>query len=84
MALRAKLVLPTRDATWVSETEIPIAPFPGLGIRLDVYFLLNVKSVVIGDPGFDVTCIVEIEDANESEITEKQLEAFGFAVGNYP
>ena len=53
-------------------------------IRLDVYDMLNVKSVVVGDPGYDVTCIVELEDAAPDEVTEQKREALGFEVGPYP
>src|SRR5262249_40086166 len=82
--LRAKIVLPTPDATWVQEMDLPFAPFPGLGIRVDVYEVLNVRSVVVGDQGYDVTCIVELEDADPVEVTAARLEALGFKVGQYP
>ena len=81
MSLRAKIVLPTPDATWVQEMELP---FPGLGIGVDVYELLNVRSVVVGDPGYDVTCIVQLEGADAHEVTDAKLEALGFEVGPYP
>ena len=55
--LKALLVLGSGGATWTKEYELPFPPFPGLGIRIDVYDMLNVESVVVGDPGFDVTCI---------------------------
>jgi hypothetical protein len=82
--LRAKIVLLTRDATWVREMELPFAPFPGLGIRIEVYELLNVRSVVVGDHGYDVTCIVELEDADPGEVTSAKLAALGFEAGPYP
>lgn len=78
----AKLVLPTRDATWIQEMELPFPPFPGMGIRLDVYDVLNVKSVVVGDSGCDVTCIVEMEDGEK--LNDAKLEALGFEVAPYP
>jgi hypothetical protein len=84
MALRAKIVLPTTEATWVREMQLPFPPFPGLGIRVDVYELLNVQSVVVGDFGFDVTCIVQLEDTDPSETTERKLESLGFEIGPYP
>ncbi len=84
MPLNSKLVLVTQNATWVQEMELPFPPFPGMGIRVDVYDLLNVRSVIVGDSGFDVTCIVEIEDAEPGEVTEKKLESLGFEVGPYP
>jgi hypothetical protein len=37
MPLAALLVMPTKDATWRMEMELPFPPFPGLGIRVDVY-----------------------------------------------
>jgi hypothetical protein len=84
MTLKAKIVLPTRDATWVQEMDLPFPPFPGLGIRVDVYETLNVRGVVVGDLGCDVTCIVELEDTDPSEITEEKCLALGFEVGPYP
>ena len=84
MPLTAKLFLPTPDATWVRETELPFAPFPGLGIRVDVYDALNVRSVVVGDPDYDVTCVVELEGVTPGEVTDDKLAALGFEVGPYP
>jgi hypothetical protein len=84
MSLNALLVLPTNDATWVREIELPFPPFPGLGIRADVYDILNIESVVVGDPGHEVTCIVRLEDTDASDITEKKCESLGFEIGRYP
>jgi hypothetical protein len=84
MTLRAKLVMPTKEATWVSEIDLPFPPFPGLGIRVDVYEVLNVDSVVVGDPGYDVTCIVRLEDTDAADITDQKCESLGFEVGPYP
>ena len=55
--------------------------FQGLGIRLDVYEIFNVDSVVVGDPHYDVTCIGQLEG---DEITEKQCRRLGFEEGVYP
>lgn len=59
--IRALLVAPTREGTWLREIRLPFPPFPGLGIRLDTYDMLNVDHVVVGDDyrwKIDVTCIV--------------------------
>ena len=82
MALKALLVIPTKNATWRRYTELAIAPFPGLGIRLDVYDMVNVNSVVIGDPAYDVTCIVSPESG--TPWTAAQLQRLGFEIGPYP
>jgi hypothetical protein len=82
--MRAKLVLPTKDATWVREMQLAFPPFPGLGIRVNVYEMLNVRSVVIGDHGYDVTCIVELEDAEPGSVTSQKCESLGFEIGPYP
>jgi hypothetical protein len=84
MPQQALLVMPTQDATWRQEFELPFPPFPGLGIRIDVYDILNVKSVVVGDSGYEVTCIVELEGAGPGEVTEQKCQALGFEVGPYP
>jgi hypothetical protein len=84
MPLNALIVLSTKDATWRMDMELPFPPFPGLGIRIDVYEILDVQSVVVGDSGYDVTCIVQFEDADPSEITDERLESLGFEVGPYP
>jgi hypothetical protein len=82
--LKALLVMPTEKTTWLMEMDLPFPPFPGMGIRVDVYDMLNVKSVVIGDLGYDVTCIVEFEDTDASEITKKKCKSIGFHQGPYP
>jgi hypothetical protein len=84
MPLAARIVMPTKDATWIQEMELPFPPFPGLGIRVDVYEVLNVLSVVVGDPGCDVTCIVELEDTDPSKLTEERCKALGFEERPYP
>jgi hypothetical protein len=83
-SLNALVVLPTSDATWIREIQLPFPPFPGLGIRVDVYAVLNVRSVVVGDPGYDVTCIVEVEDTDPKDVTQEMCEALGFKVRPYP
>jgi hypothetical protein len=84
MALTALLVMFTQNATWVQEMDLPFPPFPGLGIRLDVYEVLNVESVVVGDPGYEVTCIVRLEGVEEGKVTEKKCRALGFEIRHYP
>ncbi len=82
MSLKAKLVLPLKSGVWVQEWELSIPPFPGLGIRIDVYDMVNVDSVVVGDSGFDVTCICSPEPTGG--FTDKQLAALGFEIAPYP
>jgi hypothetical protein len=84
MSLNALLVLSTKDGTWRMEKELPFPPFPGLGIRIDVYEVLNVQSVVVGDLGYDVTCIVQFDDSTPDEITVEKCKALGFTTGPYP
>ena len=72
------------EATWAREIDLPFAPFPSLGIRVDVYEVLNVESVVVGDLGYDVTCIVTLEGTEASEITEEKCESLGFELRGYP
>jgi hypothetical protein len=84
MPLKALIVWPTADATWLREMELPFPPFPGLGIRVDVYEVLNVRSVLVGDHDYDVTCIVELDGTDPTETTEERCRALGFDVGPYP
>jgi len=91
MNLNAQLVLPTSTATWLRQFDLPFAPHPGLGIRLDVYECVNVTSVVVGDYGYDVTCIVElelegreIELARDEEWIAAKCSRLGFEIGSYP
>jgi hypothetical protein len=84
MSLNALIIMPTPDATWQMDMELPVPPFPGLGIRIDVYEVLNVQSVVVGDPGYDVTCIVQLEGADPSELTDEKCKSLGFEIGPYP
>jgi hypothetical protein len=81
--LTALLVLGWNERTWRKETQLPFPPFPGLGIRIDVYDMLNVESVVVGDLGYDVTCICSFENG-EDEYTESRVLSFGFEEGGYP
>jgi hypothetical protein len=83
-SLNALIVLPTRDATWRRAIELPFPPFPGLGIRVDVYTVLNVRSVLVGDQGYEVTCIVELEDIDPDDVTQPLCESLGFEIGSYP
>lgn len=81
--LRTKLVVVTPDATWVRDMSLPIPPFPGLGIRIDTYEVVHVDSVVVGDPGVDVTCIGRLEGSVENASADK-LGALGFEIAPYP
>jgi hypothetical protein len=81
MALKTLLVLGTPDGTWRRDHALPFAPFPGLGIRLATYDVLEVVSVVVGDPGYDVTCICTLEgEAATAAICER----LGFESASYP
>jgi hypothetical protein len=82
VALKVLLVLGCNKAIWKKEAHLPFPPFPGLGIRIDVYDMLNVESVVTGDPGFDATCICTVE--NGIEYDPDRLRTFGFERGSYP
>lgn len=82
--IRALLVAPTDGGTWLREIRLPIPPFPGLGIRLDTYEMVNVDSVVVGDDDrwdIDVTCIVSWEGGGTP--TDEQWERLGFESGVY-
>ncbi|MFJ4429228.1 hypothetical protein [Streptomyces bobili] len=82
--IRALLVAPTPEGTWLREIRLPIPPFPGLGIRLDVYDVLNVNEVVVGDDGrwdIDVTCIVSPD--GQAKMSEKHWRRLGFELGVY-
>lgn len=81
--LKAKLVLPV-DQIWVRDYDLPMPPFPGLGIRLAVYDIFNVTSIVVGDFGYDVTCIGVLEGLSLEQHTEKLCRRLGFEPGLYP
>ena len=80
--LKALLVLGWNERTWVMRTHLPFPPFPGLGIRIDIYDMLRVENVVVGDLGYDVTCICTFEGADD--YTEDRVRAFGFEDRGYP
>ena len=84
MSLKAKIVMLTLDSTWIQHMALPFPPFPGLGIRVDTYEVLNVESVVVGDDSCDVTCIVRLEGVEPGLLTEKKCKALGFQAGDYP
>jgi hypothetical protein len=82
-ALKALLITPDSKGTiFRKEVEMPVSPYPGLGIRIDVYDMLRVDSVVVGDFGYDVTCICTVEDGGA--YTAEQLRLYGFEEGPYP
>jgi hypothetical protein len=81
--IRALLVAPTPGGTWLREIRLPFPPFPGLGVRLDVYDMVNVDSVEVGDDDrwdVHVTCFVSWEGGTA---TDKQWERAGFEQGVY-
>jgi hypothetical protein len=80
--LRCLLVAVTAKATWTRRFDMNIAPFVGLGIRLDVYDMVNVTSVIVGDPKLDVTCIVAPEGGGTFDPI--WLERRGFEPAPYP
>ncbi len=80
--LKVLLVLGCGGRIWKKETRLPFPPFPGLGIRIDVYDMLQVDSVVVGDLGYDVTCICTVEEGVEYD--EARVRGFGFEKGSYP
>lgn len=84
MRLKTLLVMLAANQTWIRDYELLFPPFPGLGIRVDVYEVLNVDSVLVGDRGYDVTCIVHLEGVTGDTITEKKCRALGFEEGLYP
>ena len=80
--LHAKLIAVTKDGTWARDFELSIPPFVGLGIRLDVYEMVNVQSVIVGDARYDVTCIVGPEPGESFDAA--WLERQGFEEAPYP
>jgi hypothetical protein len=79
--LKALLVLGWREQIWRKEMTLPFPPFPGLGIRIDTYAVVDVDSVVVGDLGYDVTCICTYEGDLGPE---DYLRSLGFERGDYP
>ena len=78
-ALRALLVLGWNQSIWRKTVNLPFAPFPGLEIRVDTYELIQLESVIVGDPGYDVTCICIIEGA-QSVTRKKDFERTSFSM----
>lgn len=78
MALKAKIVLLNNQGhdPWIREMTLPIPPFPGLGIRIDTYEMLNVDRVAIGDDGYDILCLVSPEGGKA--FPAKACKEFGF------
>jgi hypothetical protein len=79
----ALLVLGWNKRVWTKSAKLPFPPFPRLGIRIDTYDMLHVDSVVVGDKGYDVTCICTFEGGGD-DYTEAQVLALGFEEGGYP
>ncbi len=47
--LKAQLVLGWREKIWLAGCGLPLAPFPGLILRVDEDVSLKVHEVVVGD-----------------------------------
>lgn len=77
-AYRTRLLLTVGGERWLKDIDLPIAPFPGLGLRVDTYDILNVVSVSVG-PAADsgIECTVA-EDEPAAGLTEHHCLSFGF------
>jgi hypothetical protein len=73
---RTRLVLTADGERWVREYDLPIPPSPGLGLRLDVYEVLNVEAVTVGATGGFIESTVADEDGGTP--TEDWLWSHGF------
>jgi hypothetical protein len=81
MAIKAKMVLMNNQGHcegWMRAMILPIPPFPGLGIRIDTYEMLNVEKVAIEHDGYDVTCFVRPDGPVLPGAKPLDAEAFGF------
>lgn len=81
--LRTLVVLQWQQRTWRRCIQLLLAPFPGLGIRVSVHEMIRVNSVIIGDAGYDVTCICTFEGDSDG-YTDETMQHFGFEPGDYP
>ncbi|MEU4493641.1 hypothetical protein AB0F96_09310 [Streptomyces sp. NPDC023998] len=79
---KTRFVLSAADRTWVRDVDLPFAPFPGLGVRIDTYEVLNIVTVTVDDPDGSVTCVVEFDDQENTVTTASRIESFGFAEGD--
>jgi hypothetical protein len=80
---RTRLLLTVAGEHWEKDLSVPIAPFPGMGLRVDTYDVLNVTEVTVGAAGHGIEAVVE-EDEPASGFTERQCLAFGFHRGTDP
>ncbi len=79
MAIRTVLVFEGPDGLWTRDYPMPIPPHPGLGIRLDVYEVMNVDAVSDGAPGADCVCRVSFDPPASDAFDAKHLRRLGFA-----
>ncbi|WP_431676406.1 hypothetical protein [Kitasatospora sp. KL5] len=71
-----RLVIEEEGEKWMRDLDLPFAPFPGMGIRVDAYEVLDVATVLVDDPDGAVTCIVAGDDGRE--FTAKECASLGF------
>ena len=71
--------MPATDGPWLRDMDFPFPPFPGLGIRIDVYEMLNIAAVIFDEADGSLTCMVEPEGHDGSMGTASELEAYGFS-----
>jgi hypothetical protein len=73
----ARLAMEAEGKKWVRDFDLPFAPFPGMGIRVDTYEVLNVVTVLVDDLDGGVICVVANDDGHE--FTAKKCTSLGFA-----
>jgi hypothetical protein len=85
LSIKVTLVMPTAIGTWLMDKELPFPPFPNLGIRLDVYEVFNVDTVVVDetDHRFPIACIGHMDGAESKPPDAMKFEALGFEQGVY-
>ncbi|MGW4892944.1 hypothetical protein ACWEQL_11895 [Kitasatospora sp. NPDC004240] len=77
-----RLLIEAEGKSWVRDLDLPFAPFPGMGVRVDAYEVLNVVTVLVDDPDGAVTCVVAGDDGHEP--TVKECASLGFVEFSEP
>ncbi|WP_329283660.1 hypothetical protein [Streptomyces sp. NBC_01451] len=76
-SIGVRLIMEAEGKKWARYFDLAFAPFPGMGVRVDTYEVLNVDKVLVDDLDGGVTCFAADDDGRE--FTAKKCVSLGFA-----
>lgn len=83
--MKVTLVMPLESGIWLWEVDLPFAPFPTLGFRLDQNEVFNVEEVIVDAPNhrFPIACIGHLDGVKNAPVNVEKCQRLGFEKGVY-